>query len=223
MVGVSDGLSGNCSGSANKAITFYCNETGEVCTLGFHKIIMIKQLLIVLSFLVFHFVVAGQSKQLRELVPDGFTILDSASGDINRDGKKDWVIILKNDYEEVNADTVRPLLLLLGSENGRYKLAERNDSVVLCKGCGGVFGDPYAGITVKNNFFSIEHYGGSSWRWTRIITFKYDIKTKQFVLHRDAGVSYHSSDPGKTTQNIHNKEDFGKMLFSKFSYEKVWR
>ncbi|MGZ8552234.1 MAG: hypothetical protein ACXWV8_02435 [Chitinophagaceae bacterium] len=184
---------------------------------------MIKHLLVVLIFIAFNFVVSGQSQRLLSLLPGGFTILDSASGDINRDGKKDWLIILRNDNEEVNADTTRPLLLLLGSDNGKYQLSERNDSIVLCRNCGGSFGDPYAGITVKNNFFSIEHYGGSSWRWTRIITFKYDIKRKQFVLHRDAGISYHNSDPGKTTQNIHNKQDFGKMLFSKFSYNKIWR
>jgi hypothetical protein len=184
---------------------------------------MIKLLLIVFSFIAFNYDVVGQSQQLRSLIPKDFTILDSASGDINKDGKKDLVVILKNNSEEVNGDTTRPLLLLLGSEKEEYKLAERNDSIVLCKSCGGVFGDPYVGITVKNNFFSIEHYGGSSWRWTRIITFKYDIKIKQFVLHRDAGISYHNSEPDKTTQNIHNKNDFGKLLFSKFSYNKIWQ
>jgi len=89
-------------------------------------------------------------------------------------------------------------------------------------GCGGVFGDSYAGITIKNGFFSVEHFGGSSWRWTRIITFKYDVKLKQFVLHRDAGDSYHSSDPGKITRNVYHKEDFGKLLFANYSYDRVW-
>ena len=130
------------------------------------------------------------------------------------------MVILKNNQEDINADTTRPLLLLIGHGKGLYKLVERNDSIVLCKGCGGMFGDPYAGITIKNGFFSIEHYGGSNWRWTRIITFKYDIKLKQFVLHRDAGESYHTFDPNKTTRNIYNKEDFGQLLFSKYSYDK---
>jgi hypothetical protein len=179
---------------------------------------MIKHLLTGFIFIVFNGVISGQS--LRSLIPENFSILDSASGDINKDGKKDWVVILRTNYEEVNIDTARPLLLLLGEERGEYKLAGRNDSIVLCKGCGGVFGDPYVGITVKNNFFSIEHYGGSGWRWTRIITFKYDTKIKQVILHRDAGISYHNSEPDKTSQHVYNKEDFGKLLFSKFSYHK---
>jgi hypothetical protein len=115
---------------------------------------------------------------LKQLIPADFTILDSASGDINKDGVRDLVIILRNKYETFNTDTTRPLLLLEGNLKRRYKLLARNDSVVLCMGCGGVHGDPYQGITVKSGYFSIEHFGGSGWRWTRIITFKYDPKKR---------------------------------------------
>src|SRR4249920_3850882 len=150
---------------------------------------MIK--LILIAFGLFSFVtnLSGQSKGLASFIPADFSILDSASGDINKDGKKDLLVILKNNLEETNGDTTRPLLILLGNEKGFYNLSGRNDRVVLCKSCGGVFGDPYAGITVKNNFFSIEHYGGSNWRWTRIITFRYDLRSKQVLLHLDAGDS----------------------------------
>ena len=179
---------------------------------------------ILLVFALFSFVIysAGQSQTLASFIPADFSILDSASGDINKDGKKDLLVILKNNFEETNGDTTRPFLLLLGSEMGLYFLSGRNDSVVLCKACGGVFGDPYAGMTVKNNFFSIEHYGGSNWRWTRIITFRYDLKSKQVLLHRDAGDSFHTSDPDKTTLNLYSKEDFGKLSFLEYSYYKGW-
>jgi hypothetical protein len=76
-----------------------------------------------------------------------------------------------------------------------------------------VFGEPFEGITIKNGYFSIEHYGGSNWRWTRIITFKYDSTLKTFLLHRDAGVSYHTSVPGKQETVLHNRIDFGKLKF----------
>jgi len=70
--------------------------------------------------------------------------------------------------------------------------------------------------------FSIEHFGGSGWRWTRIITFRFDTKTKSFYLHRDAGKSWHTSDPNKTTENLYNFTDFGKLTFDKYSYNKNW-
>ena len=184
---------------------------------------MLKYISVIISLISFNSSSSGQYRQFLSFIPAGFTILDSASGDINKDGKKDFLVILKNNREETMADTTRPLLLLTGDGKGLYKLAERNDSIVLCKGCGGVLGDPYAGITIKNGFFSIEHYGGSSWRWPRIITFKYDIKLKQFVLHRDAGDSYHSSDPDKVTRNVYHKDDFGKLLLANYSYDRAWR
>jgi hypothetical protein len=129
-------------------------------------------------------------------------------------------LILRNKFENINSDTTRPLLLLQGDGKGQYKLIARNDSVVLCLNCGGVFGDPYAGITIKNGYFSIEHYGGSGWRWDRVMTFKFDAKNNRFVLHRDAGYSWHVSDPNKQTQNLFSKEDFDNLPFSRYSYEK---
>ncbi len=164
----------------------------------------------------------GQFKDLNKIIPTGFTILDSTSGEINKDGIKDLVLILKNNLEKFNYDTTRPLLLLERNKLGQFKLIARNDNVVLCLNCGGIFGDPYQGITIKKGYFSIEHFGGSNWRWTRIITFKFDTKTKNFYLHRDAGKSWHTSDPNKTTENLFSKTDFGKLTFDKYSNIKNW-
>jgi len=164
----------------------------------------------------------GQFRSFKEFIPLHFTIMDSSSGDINKDGIKDMILVLRNEYENYNTDTTRPLLLLQGNTKGLFKLVGRNDSVVLCMGCGGVHGDPYVGITIKGGYFSIEHFGGSGWRWTRIITFKFNAKTKHFLLHRDAGESWHVSEPNKTTENLFNKDDFGKLSFDSFSYNKNW-
>ncbi|MFC0771932.1 hypothetical protein [Terrimonas alba] len=180
---------------------------------------MTKLFLIVIGLFYFSSQTFGQSTGITSFIPAGYSILDSASGDLNKDRLKDYVLILKADEEEEHADTTRPLLLLMGTARDQYQLLARNDSVVLCKSCGGVFGDPYAGITIKNNFFSIEHYGGSNWRWTRIITFRYDTKSKQFILHRDAGESFHTFDPDKRKLELYGKENFGKLLFAKYFYE----
>ncbi|MBL7761016.1 MAG: hypothetical protein JNK08_10015 [Sediminibacterium sp.] len=170
-----------------------------------------------LCFLFIKSISYGQFQPLQSYIPKGFTLMDTASGYLNKDGYRDLVMILKNDLENEVGDTSRPLLLLEGSKDGQYRLFARNDNVVLCKECGGVFGDPYDGITIKKGFFSIAHYGGSSWRWSRIITFKFNKEKNQFILSRDAGVSYHSSNPNKITTELYNKKDFHRVTFLQYT------
>ena len=159
-----------------------------------------------------------KGQTIKSFIPKGYTLLDSASGDLNKDGIKDLVLILRNNLEETKPDTTRPLLILHGSKTKGYTLVAKNEHVVLCKNCGGVFGDPYERVVVKNNYFSLEHYGGSNWRWTRIITFKYDINTKQYILHKDAGISFHTFDPDKTTNITTGEKNFDKLPFTKYNY-----
>jgi hypothetical protein len=166
---------------------------------------------------------SAQFKPLRAFVPQNYSILAHASGDINIDGNKDLVIILRNRWENMNYDTTRPLLLLAGNGKGQYRLLARNDSVVLCLGCGGVHGDPFVGVTVKNGFFAVRHFGGSGWRWTRGIAFKYDLRRHAFFLHRDSGWSWHLSDPSKRTEIVSRQRDFDQVPFAEFSYNTVFR
>lgn len=184
---------------------------------------MLKYITICSVLLLLTVVAHAQYGPVASFIPAGYSILDSAAGDINLDGNADAVIILRSNDESLHTDATRPLLVLTSNASGAYRLYARNDSVLMCKGCGGVFGDPYAGITIKCNYFSIEHYGGSSWRWTRIITFVFDQKRKQLLLHKDAGDSWHTSDPGNITTTNFNREDVGKLQFSQYAYEKAWR
>ena len=73
---------------------------------------MIKFVLFFFGLFAFINYSAGQSQALASFIPADFSILDSASGDINKDGKKDLLVILKNNLEETNGDTTRPLLIL---------------------------------------------------------------------------------------------------------------
>jgi hypothetical protein len=165
---------------------------------------------------------AAQYRPFRTFIPTGYTILGRAAAVIDGDGYTDWVVALRNPYEKMNGDTTRPLLLLKGNGRGGYHLLARNDSVVLCYNCGGVHGDPFERVTAGKGRFSIRHFGGSGWRWTRVITFRYDSKKKQLLLASDGGRSWHGDGPKAGTRLTNRPEDFGRVTFSQFSYNRAF-
>jgi hypothetical protein len=162
----------------------------------------------------------AQYHPIRFYIPSGYTILGQASADINGDGHTDHVIVLRNPYEKMNWDTTRPLLLLAGDGKGSYRLLARNDSVVLCSGSGGVHGDPFQQVVAGNRRFSVRHFGGSGWRWTRTITFRYDSHRRQFILQSDGGWSWHTASPDKRTRISNRPQDVGHVPFQEFTYNR---
>ena len=154
------------------------------------------------------------SEIMRQVCPVGYDIMDSMTGDLNRDQYLDMLLILRD-----SSDEVRELLILTG-DGKTYSVVARNRNAVLCYDCGGIWGDPYEGLAIKNGYFSIEHYGGSSWRWTRIITFKYNKEKNDWFLHRDAGVEFNIFEEESQTEGTYNEQDFGKVRFGEYDYNK---
>ncbi len=163
--------------------------------------------------------------EVLKFVPTDHSLLDSATGDLNLDGIQDLVLILKRNGEDTLSNVIdhpekRPLLLLIRDANDQLTLARRNNNIVYCIDCGGTMGDPYVGLTIKDGYFSIEHYGGSSWRWSRTITCKYDNKAKEWYVYKDHSESFHASDPEKVEYKTKTAKDIGKVKFADFDIYK---
>jgi len=158
-------------------------------------------------------------------IPKGYEVLESRKGDLNHDAYPDLMLVLHKPDEKETSDVIehptkRPLLLFKGTKDKNFQFIARNDNAVYCIDCGGQMGDPFTGITIKKGFFSVEHYGGSGWRWTRIITFKYSPNDQKWYLYKDGGESYHASDPEKVSEKVKTSRDFGKVAFSSFDIYK---
>ena len=102
-------------------------------------------------------------------VPSGYKIMKQVKGDLNKDGIPDVVLVLKNkkeDKEGVDAEEIpRLLVIIFGVKTGGYTLSASSKEAILCRTCGGVFGDPFADLKIVRGTIVIEHYGGSSDRW----------------------------------------------------------
>jgi hypothetical protein len=162
---------------------------------------------------------------MKGFIPKGYEALNITQGDLNRDAYPDAIMVLYKKGEEKTSDVnshpeKRPLLVLMGLANKTYIIAARNDNAVYCVDCGGQMGDPFMGITVKNGYFSVEHYGGSGWRWTRIITFKYTPAVKRWFLYKDGSESFHAMTPEDVKTEVKTIKNFGKISFEKFNIYK---
>lgn len=157
-------------------------------------------------------------------VEKGKTALALESADLNGDGFADYLLVVESAAAtsgEPGGDT-RSLLILTGRRDGELRLAARNDKVVYCRSCGGVFGDPFAGVTASRNSFTVDNYGGSNWRWSDSYKFNYSRIDKTWQLVLVTKDSFMATDPEKTskTRTITPKK-FGKIDLARFDPEKI--
>jgi hypothetical protein len=124
------------------------------------------------------------AKTIEAFIPTTWFILDSAKGDFNADKLLDIVLVIANEKENVEDnfeyECNRAILILQKTKEG-YILSSFTKEGVLCKQCGGIFGDPYAKIFLEENVLTINHYGGSNWRWTQDYTFRFQQKEWQLI------------------------------------------
>jgi hypothetical protein len=166
---------------------------------------------------------------ISKFVPKGFTVINITSGNLNLDEYSDTILVLKENSEDTSEEEINRLfLLLLGQPDGGFKLEKRNNVAVFCLACGGIGGDPFVGITIKNGYFSIEHgiHGGQ--HWDDVTTFKYDKVKANWFLYKEGYESYKmndSQDPNAEALVLDFKSqktvnDFGIISFDNFDIYK---
>lgn len=143
------------------------------------------------------------------------------TADLNGDGRKDAILVLEDLSPKTNEDDYeegkRSLLILERGANDKLTLVKRNDKIVYCRTCGGVFGDPFDSVTVGAKTFTVNHYGGSAWRWANRYTFNYSRIDKTWQLVKVWQTSYHTSDPNKSEDKTYTPpKHFGKIDISDF-------
>jgi hypothetical protein len=101
--------------------------------------------------------------------------------DLNGDGRLDAAFVISNGAN-LNDPNVTKHVLVLALRGGDGKLHRSivNDAAVLDGDEGGVFGDPFQGLSVARGVVEIQHYGGSRDRWS--FTHKYRFQNGQWEL-----------------------------------------
>lgn len=104
----------------------------------------------------------------------GYLLLDSTSGDLDKDKLPELVVAYTL---EETGDALPPkperLVHVYKKQNGQWILWLQSAEALLHKEDGGITGDPYSAIYIKSGVLYIEHFGGSSWKWHTIDTYKF--------------------------------------------------
>lgn len=158
--------------------------------------------------------------ELERLLPKGSKLLDWQIADLNLDGRPDALAVYESAVEPPDDDGTRTLLIAIRQADGSLKVVKRNDKVVYCRQCGGVFGDPFESLSAAPGKLSVNHYGGSNWRWTNTFSFAYSRRDQTWQLVRVEESSFHTSAPNKMKNRTYKPpRDFGKIDIADFDPE----
>jgi len=141
--------------------------------------------------------------EVKPFVEQGTKPIALESADLNGDGLKDYILVLERENPPSKDEygfpkNQRPLLILVRDANNKLSAAKRNELIVMCSECGGMMGDPFVGVTVARNTFTVNHYGGSAWRWSVDFKFNYSRIDKTWQLVRIGEESFNANEPNKT-------------------------
>ncbi len=142
---------------------------------------MNKSILLSLTFIFFGIKLGlCQKEALMEIVPKGYLLFEQYKGDLNGDGKEDYVLLIKDTKKEdvvVNrfSDTVdrnrRGIIVVFDTGKRYEKIVENKDCFLSENEDGGVYMPPELWIDIKDGKLKI-HYGhGRYGYWVYI--FKY--------------------------------------------------
>ena len=126
------------------------------------------------------------------LFPDDYLPMTYVPADLNRDGREDYVVVLRSKSEDETLMSgqpapKRPLLVFLQNDSGAYATFSRNDDVVFAADQGGQcdpFLDGEEGIVVKESYFTVQNSVACGHHWTDYITFRFAPDHGGIVFHK---------------------------------------
>jgi hypothetical protein len=157
-------------------------------------------------------------EELRPFVEPGRVVIGLAQADLDGDGSIDAILVLEQEKQSDEEEGERTLLILTRHADNRLTVAKRSDKAVLCRQCGGVIGDPFAGVEAGPGVFALNHQGGSAWRWTKNFKFSYSKRDQTWQLNQAEEVSFQAGDPKKSMKKevLKPPKDFGKIDIADF-------
>lgn len=140
--------------------------------------------------------------------PDGYNILDQKEGDLDKDGIAEKVIVF-NTLDSTESGTTRDIRIYQKTGNN-WHLFESSKTAIGASEGGGMMGDPFESIEIKDGVLLVNQSGGSSWKWFK--TDKYRFQKGRFQL---IGFINNYGRPSEYFENIDFNLLTGKIVYTK--------
>jgi hypothetical protein len=114
-------------------------------------------------------------------IPENYSILDTVSGDLDKDGINELVVAYNTKKEnEEDIESIPRELIIYKNKNEQWTVWKKSEQALYGSKDGGMMGDPYGEMEIKNGTLLINQQGGSSWKWGH--TDKYRYQDGEFYL-----------------------------------------
>lgn len=111
-------------------------------------------------------------------IPEGYKILDQKQGDLTNDGIEEKIIVFET-RDSTDFGRIREIHIYKRSGK-KWTLMANSKNAVGESESGGMMGDPFENIEIKESILYINQSGGSSWKWSK--TDKYKFQNGKFQL-----------------------------------------
>ncbi|CAN5380542.1 hypothetical protein BH11BAC3_BH11BAC3_02210 [soil metagenome] len=158
------------------------------------------------SFIIILFVSSYCKAQ--DALPEGYQIIAEKTGDLDRDGIKEKVIVYNT--PDTTEDGIVRELCIFKINNSQWKLWKKTKNAILKSQEGGMMGDPFEGIEIVDGVLIISVSGGSSWKWSHQDKYRY--QNNEFRL---IGYTSHSGKICEYWEDVDFNLVTGKLIVKK--------
>jgi len=145
--------------------------------------------------------IQASAMSFEDFIPKGWVVFDSASGDLNKDGKADLALVIQhkdsvvwvNDFGDTVLTNPRMLVVLFrGTGQEGYTLAERSNTFILVHD-DRIMDDPFEDVMINKGLLEVSFrlfYSMGSWYIT-VATYKFRYQANEFALIGAEYLSFH--------------------------------
>jgi hypothetical protein len=147
-------------------------------------------------------------------VPKQYRSIKEVAGDLDKDGIAEKVIVYNMSDKADETNGVDRELIIYKKQKEKWIIWQRSVNAVGNSKDGGMMGDPFEDVEIKNGLLQIHQSGGSSWKWGHVD--KYRFQNNRFEL---IGYTSNSGKPCEYWLDIDFNLMTGKVVVKK-EYEK---